>query len=126
MRRIVDDERTPMIDYGKPQRETTVTNFRRADGLVVEQGSRRMNPRLPPTRPMMTQVPSVPSQVTKPQINKTMTPMRADLEAQLAAQRKKPVIMRPPRPFIAGGTRMANDPPEHVGGAPAPGGTKLK
>lgn len=49
------------IDYGKPVRETTVANFRQADGLVVETGSRAG--RLPTTRPF-TEAPSRPPGVS--------------------------------------------------------------
>lgn len=115
-----------MIDYGKPQRETVIAPFRRASGLVTELQSRAGPTKLPPTRPLMTQVPSSPKS-SKPTINKSQTPMRADLEARLAAQRAKPPAPIKPRPIATGGA-MANDPVENIGGVAGlpPGARKLK
>jgi len=116
-----------VVDYGKPQRETVIAPFRRASGLVTELQSRPGPTKLPPTRPLMTQVPALPSTQVKPTINKAQTPLRADLERRLAEQRAKPVVPQRPRPIATGGA-MANDPPEVVGGIASlpPGGKKIK
>lgn len=102
-----------MTDYGKPQRETIVAPFRRQSGLVTELGSQPGPHKLPPTRPLPTQIPSTTAS-SKSVINKAKTPMRLELEARLAEQRAKPVVQRPPRPIVTGGA-MANDPVEGVG-----------
>jgi hypothetical protein len=114
-----------MTDYGKPQRETVIAPFRRASGLVTELQSQPGMSKLPRTRTPMQQVPAIPTTQTKPQINRGRSPLRDELEQQLAAARARPP--RPARPLLITSGPKFNDPVEGTGpGQTIPGAKKLK